>query len=1078
MKFIADFHIHSHFSVATSKQLTPEHLDYWGRIKGIKVIGTGDFTHPGWVKELRQKIEPAEPGLFKLKKEYKLPTEYPTPPEREVRFLLTTEISNIYKQNARVRKVHNVIFAPDFESVKKIQKALKRIGGNITSDGRPILGLDSRDLLEMTLRANERNFFVPAHIWTPWFSALGSKSGFDSIEECYEDLTEHVFAVETGLSTDPPMHWTCRFLDNFTLISNSDAHSPEKVGRNANLFDTELSYDAITGALKTADPERFLGTIDLFPQEGKYHYDGHRKCGVAWDPLETLENNGICPVCGKKVTIGVMNRVAQLADREDLTERKNRLPFYSIIPLKEIISELEGVGPNSKRVDKIYHTIVKKAGSELDLLLNVPCNEIRKIADVAYCEAIRRMRNREVIIREGYDGEFGRITVFREGEKKLFEPEPSLFGDFIHVPKPKPRKLINFDLKEYQQRRQECLLKVAVAEQSPSYAVVSKITKGLNREQQKAVGHLEGPALILAGPGSGKTRTLTFRMANLIRGRGVPPEKILAVTFTNKAASEMKQRLKILLNDNLLSSRLPVFTFHGLGYAILKKHSEKVARHFPFSIVDSEDRRRLLLDELHCKQNSIKKISDFITQMKQHLEGANQEKVHQYYDAYLRYENMLREMNAFDLDDLLHRPVTLFETFPQVLTEYRKAFPWIMIDEYQDINQAQYELIRLLAPGGRCNLFAIGDPNQAIYGFRGANVHFIGRFRDDYPGAKVYQLKKSYRCTNRILRASGGIIQSPVSEETASLKGINRGVKINITEHRSDRSEAEFVARTIEKMIGGVRFFSIDSDITRGEEKGEIKSLSDFAVLVRISRQLKSLEKAMQDHGIPYQTIGDVPFFKKEPARTVIDCLKLTQNPQNLYLQNKIKRKNIILVQNPEEILALVKHRCLNDALLALKNRFFKSKEEKHKELFERLLDLASECGDNCEEFLKLAALGTGPDTYRSNLESVSLMTLHAAKGLEFDCVFIVGCEDGLLPYSLFRRRSDPEEERRLLYVGMTRAKKYLFLSHANRRLLHGKTRRLPRSPFLDDIEQELYESKKEIHKKRKKKPDPQMTLF
>ena len=283
MKFIADFHIHSHYSRATSKELVPEYLEYWAKLKGITIVGTGDFTHPGWVKELKEKLIPAEPGLFKLKQEYKSEDlETPFLSDKEVRFLLTAEISNIYKKNDRVRKVHNVIFAPDFDTIEKIQQKLIAINANITSDGRPILGLDSRDLLEMVLDANENCFFVPAHIWTPWFSVLGSKSGFDSIAECFADLAGHIYAVETGLSTDPPMNWMCSFLDNYTLTANSDAHSPERLGRNSNRFDTELSYDALIGAMKTGDPHHFSGSIDLFPQEGKYHYDGHRKCDVCW----------------------------------------------------------------------------------------------------------------------------------------------------------------------------------------------------------------------------------------------------------------------------------------------------------------------------------------------------------------------------------------------------------------------------------------------------------------------------------------------------------------------------------------------------------------------------------------------------------------------------------------------------------------------------------------------------------------------------------------------------------------------------------------------------------------------------
>jgi len=272
MRFIADLHIHSHFSRATSKLLTPEYLDYYAGLKGIKVVGTGDFTHPGWLSELKEKTAADGYGFLRLKKEYKTDTPFRN---SDTRFLLTAEISNIYKRNGKVRKVHNVILSPDFEEAEKINHRLINLGGNLTSDGRPILGLDSRNLLEIVLECSEDNYFIPAHIWTPWFSMLGSKSGFDAPEECFADLTKYIHTIETGLSTDPPMNWLCSFLDNFTLVSNSDSHSPEKLGRNANIFNTDLSYNSLIEALKNGNPEKFQGTIDLFPEEGKYHYDGH-----------------------------------------------------------------------------------------------------------------------------------------------------------------------------------------------------------------------------------------------------------------------------------------------------------------------------------------------------------------------------------------------------------------------------------------------------------------------------------------------------------------------------------------------------------------------------------------------------------------------------------------------------------------------------------------------------------------------------------------------------------------------------------------------------------------------------------
>ena len=305
MKFIADFHVHSKFSRATSKNLDLENLYIAAQIKGVTVVGTGDFTYPGWFSEISEKLQPAEPGLFKLKDEHAAicDAQVPRSCRAEVRFILSTEISNIYKKNDKTRKNHNLIMMPDLAVAETFNARLDKIG-NIKSDGRPILGLDARNLLDILLETSQEAFLIPAHIWTPWFSVLGSKSGFDSIEECFDDLTPYIFAVETGLSSDPPMNWRVSGLDGLTLVSNSDAHSPQNLGREANIFNTDLSFGAIKAALKNGDRNHFLGTIEFYPEEGKYHFDGHRNCNVRLHPQETIKNNGKCPVCGKPLTIG------------------------------------------------------------------------------------------------------------------------------------------------------------------------------------------------------------------------------------------------------------------------------------------------------------------------------------------------------------------------------------------------------------------------------------------------------------------------------------------------------------------------------------------------------------------------------------------------------------------------------------------------------------------------------------------------------------------------------------------------------------------------------------------------------
>ena len=1076
MRFIADFHIHSHFSLATSKELIPEWLDYWARVKGITVVGTGDFTHPGWIKELKEKLEPAEAGLFKLKNEFRKPNNYHIPgfEELPVRFMLTAEISNIYKKNDKTRKVHNLLFAPDFETVECIQQALLNMGGNITSDGRPILGMDSKNLLELTLEANENSFFVPAHIWTPWFSVLGSKSGFDTVEECFEDLTPHIHAVETGLSSDAPMNWMCSILDKFTLLSNSDAHSPEKLGRNGNLFDTEISYPAIISAIKNGMPDEFPGTIDLFPQEGKYHYNGHRKCQVCQDPVETLRHDGICKVCGRPLTIGVVNRVVELSDRSDIMERPNRAPFQYVIPLKELISEITGKGVNTKGVNKSYFNLLQKAGSELSLLLEMPPEEIKKQCNPLIAEAIRRMRTGEVYIKEGFDGEYGVISAFAPEEIKSSGIKDALFyTDTTQLKNPpKKRRLINFDLSEYRELAKYHTLKKP--ENSPGSKGNSGKLKGLNPDQQAAATHEKGPALVIAGPGTGKTHTLAFRIAWLVKEKNIAPENILAVTFTNKAAEEMLKRTKSLINDDALSEKLNICTFHALGYRILKENTGIAGRKNGFTIIDEENKKYILSKYLGISKNRTGKIAAAIAAVKQTsmVDWEDEEIVR----SLRGYEDCLKQQQLFDLDDLVKAPLDVFNEHPQIRDKYSQQFQYMMVDEYQDVNRLQYKLIKALMPEDSPDLCVIGDPNQAIYGFRGANVEYIRRFIKDYPEAKVFKLMKSYRCTDRILQASEHIVKG-LSENGGFLQGLKKGIKIKIASNPSEKSEAEFVARTIEKMMGGLRFFSLDSKIVEGSEDGEMKSLSEFAVLCRTARQIPAIEKAFNDHSIPCQIIGEQPFYRKEPVNTVFRIWTLLNNPENQFLSD-------VLAENPYldfadfSALNTIKNQPLKEQFRFIINNYLEDHMEEYTLQFRRLLEFTESYSDT-EHFIRHIALGTSADMYNRQLERVPVMTMHAAKGLEFECVFVTGCEDGLIPYTVFKnQQTNTDEEKRLLYVAMTRARKYLFLTHAKQRFLFNREWHFDRSPFVDSIEEELTENAKTGYKKQQKTDDNQLSLF
>lgn len=405
MKAIADLHIHSRYSMATSKDGTPENLELWARKKGISILGTGDFTHEKWREELKEAMVSAEDGFYKLKDEKRLP-EAERMKDQTVRFVVSGEISCIYKKNGKTRKAHHLILLPGLEEAEKMAKKLEKIG-NIHSDGRPILGLDSRDLLEIMLEASPEGIFIPAHIWTPHFSVLGAKSGFDSLEECFEDLTPYIYALETGLSSDPPMNWRISSLDQYQLVSNSDAHSPSKIGREANLLDIELSYEGLSRALCRG--EGLLGTVEFFPEEGKYHYDGHRKCEVCLTPEEAEKMGNICPVCGKKLTMGVEHRVEQLADRKYGYRKENAKEFESLVPLAEVIASCMGYSSGSKKVQSCYENMLEKLGPEFEILRRVPAEDIKAVSDENVAAGIEGIRQKKVKKISGFDGKYGKI---------------------------------------------------------------------------------------------------------------------------------------------------------------------------------------------------------------------------------------------------------------------------------------------------------------------------------------------------------------------------------------------------------------------------------------------------------------------------------------------------------------------------------------------------------------------------------------------------------------------------------------------------------------------------------------------
>jgi uncharacterized protein (TIGR00375 family) len=412
MEFIADFHVHSKYSRATSRDMDVKHIAEWAKLKGITLMGTGDFTHHLWLQELKSDLEELGNGLYKHK---------------DIYFVLSAEISSIYSKNNRTYRIHNVILSPSFKTTEKINEMLSR-RGNLASDGRPILGLDAEELARIVFDIDENCIFIPGHIWTPWFSLFGSMSGFDRIEDCFGKQTEKIFALETGLSSDPAMNWRISALDRFSLVSNSDSHSPSKIGREANVFNCQLDFKTIREVLKTKDKKRFLYTIEFFPEEGKYHYDGHRLCGVRFSPEETRANKGICPKCKKHLTVGVMSRVDALADRAEGFQPENTIPFKSLIPLEEIIAEAKGVKKGSTAVEKEYFAVLAKFGTEFDILIRANREELHKGLPPKVAEGVLRMRQGKVTRLAGYDGEYGVIKVFGQDDQQgSAEKQLSLF---------------------------------------------------------------------------------------------------------------------------------------------------------------------------------------------------------------------------------------------------------------------------------------------------------------------------------------------------------------------------------------------------------------------------------------------------------------------------------------------------------------------------------------------------------------------------------------------------------------------------------------------------------------------------
>ena len=1063
MAFYADLHIHSKYSRATSKNCDLEHLAIWARKKGIGVVGTGDFTHPAWTAELKDKLVPAEPGLFRLRPDLEKRVEEQLPlacqaSQTTTRFMLSVEISTIYKKGDKTRKIHHLIYTPDFEATDRVISSLSKIG-NLKSDGRPILGLDSRHLLEIVLESGPGSYLVPAHIWTPWFAALGSKSGFDAIDDCYADLAPHIFAVETGLSSDPPMNWRVSSLDRFRLVSNSDAHSPEKLGREVCVFDTELDYFALRKALETG--QGYGGTLEFFPEEGKYHLDGHRSCHIRFWPGETRQHEGRCPVCGKPLTVGVMHRVEDLADREEETPPETAGTVQSLVPLPEILSEIYQVGPKSKKITQHYDSLLGQLGPELQLLNTLPLEDIKHTTSSLITEAVSRLRKQEVIRDAGYDGVYGTIRLFQEAELRRHSGGGSLFREEQQAPAQHPLPLVaeqsensSFRPKEDTSRQERTQpTSVASIDQTPTTKTqTAEVLAELDADQRQAAEIIAGPLLIVAGPGSGKTKTVTHRMAHLIKNHGVSASQCLAITFTRRAADEMRDRLRVLLPD--VCDELPIFTFHALGLSILQEHWNAAGLQRGFRVASEAERLQVLQDGLGLSEKKARSQLAAISQAKRTGTSQTEKKLR---DSLEVYEQAMEKRNLVDFDDLVIRAANALEADSGLRAEYQQRYPWICIDEYQDVDEQQVRLIKQLVPPAG-NICAIGDPDQAIYKFRGADVRFFGQFQTDFPSAQIVRLARNYRSDRNIVALSAQVIAQagagqrsvPVLEDAPSL--------ITIHEAPTEKAEAEFIVQTLEQTLGGHSFFSIDSGRSADME-GHDLSFSDFAVLYRTEAQAAAIIEALQRSGMPFQKRSHTRLLGHPGVSPLVDMLRTSPGTDALTVQL-------------EAVLAQFQNDTNAPTL-----------SEETTEAFELLKPIAETCGNNLDRFLSELSLETQVDSWDSRADRISLLTLHAAKGLEFPVVFIVGCEDGILPLTWGKAEQEDQEdlaeERRLFYVGVTRAKTKLYLCRAKKRRWRGKIRELPPSPYLAAIEEQLLERQRsQIPGKQLKKKETQLELF
>lgn len=1247
MNFIADLHIHSRFSRATSKQLSPRHLAAWARCKGIHVLGTGDFTHPQWRDELRrQLVRDEESGLYRLSG----PAEEldflqgKTPPDADgPLFLLQTEISSIYKRQGKVRKVHNLIFVPSLEDADRLSRRLEAVG-NLQSDGRPILGLDSRDLLEMTLEVCPEAVLVPAHVWTPWFALFGSKSGFDRLEDCFDDLSSHIFALETGLSSDPGMNRMVSRLDGYALISNSDAHSGANLGREANFFAGAPSYDGIFSALRAAarrlPPDerpgdcRFLGTMEFYPEEGKYHLDGHRACNVVLEPREALALDNICPVCGKPLTIGVLHRVCELADRDAPASLPHEPEARPLIPLPELVGEIMGAGSGSRKVQDKYASLLRELGPDLDILCRMELDEVRRHWE-PLGEAVARMRRGQVMRKGGYDGEYGVVRVFSPEEAAGLQSgaRGSLLAGTAPRKRGRPKKVTGPAPQPPEQEAATAVTAIRVRRKKDSDAPAEsepepagpdgRTLEGFSPAQAEALtaGLDTGtPVLVLAGPGAGKTRVLVGRLQYLL-ARGVPAARLLAVTFTRRAAQEMRQRLRAQA-DAAPSSAAPeppaeaglprCDTLHALAWSVVQRElptalllPEDAARALfvdaghPESREEGKALRRLwdrlqwareqglpadgLPDDLRAavgdwqaaralrSRSPLLDYADLLEFFLYHLRLLRGEDIRPELERSLlppacrtlladRAAHVCREaasqafpagttdtgdttdMTAAPAPDAADSPGAPAGPAPRAATHgpdepnepgepgrtesvdrtgrmpapptgrpvprqmsllgmvapglevplsrrpgpgqrspaqaatvpaalsasvpaaarRSAALPWrhVLVDEVQDLSPVQLRLIRALLPEDGKGFFGIGDPDQAIYGFRGASGQSEDSLRALWPALRVCRLGQSYRASQGVLDMAQSLLQG--RGHCGALQAMRQEqARLHLFSAPDQQAEARWVAARISRLLGATAHTLMDRLQQEDELTGSL-SPADVAVLVRLKAQIPVIRHALEQEGIPCAAPAQEDCWQDPLCGAVLRLAVARGQGQAPARVADADSEDLLPLL--ESALALPPDAPLPDPQ-ALQARL-----SGHSRLpaplwqgaaWKQLCRLWQDCGQ-WEALVRQLGLQHEAELIRARSEQVQILTLHASKGLEFQAVFLPGLEEGLLPLRrelLFEAQDEDmsaaaqagrlEEERRLFYVGLTRAARALYVSYSARRRLFGRELALEPSGFL-----------------------------